>query len=43
MALGELDRLHRFGYGADLIQLDENGIRHALLDAALQPLGRGDE
>ena len=37
------DGLDCFGDGADLIQLDENGVGDALLDAASKNLRVGDE
>ena len=39
----QVDGLQSFGNCADLIELDEDGIGHALLNAALQPLDVGHE
>src|SRR2546430_13251265 len=40
---GKFDGLDSFGDGADLVQLDENGVGDAFLDAAGQALGARDE
>ena len=42
-ALGELIASTVLGERPDLVDLDENRIRHPALDAALQPLGVRDE
>ena len=42
-AARHLDGFDGFGDGADLIQLDQDGIAHAFGDAALQPRRVGDE
>src|SRR5262245_54548152 len=41
--LGQLDRLERLGERADLVDLDEHGVREALPDALLQDGGIGHE
>ena len=41
--LGHLDGVQGLGQGADLVQLDEDGVGHALVDAFGQDLGVGDE
>ena len=38
-----LDGLQGLGEGADLVDLDEDGVGHALFDAGFQALGVGDE
>src|SRR2546430_7386513 len=40
---GKFDGLDSFGDAADLVQLDENGVGDAFLDAAGQALGARDE
>ena len=40
---GELDGLDRFGDRANLIELDEDGVGDAFVDAAGEALGVGDE
>jgi hypothetical protein len=39
----QLDRIERFGEGADLVELDQDRVRDVLVDPALQPLDIGDE
>ena len=41
--LGHLDRLEGFGQRADLVHLDQDGVRRSQLDALLQALGVGDK
>src|SRR5690606_18805728 len=41
--LGHLDGGEGFGQGADLVDLDQYGVRNALVDALLQDLGVGDK
>ncbi len=41
--LGHLDGFDRLGEGADLVELDEDGVRDAELNALLDDLGVGDE
>ena len=41
--VGHLDGVQSLGEGADLVDLDENGIGHALLDAGGQALHVSDE
>jgi hypothetical protein len=41
--VGHLDGLQRLGHGADLVQLDEDGIAAAHVDPLLKPFGIGDE
>ena len=43
VAAAQVDGFEGFGDGADLVELDEDGVGHALLDAALQALDVGDE
>ncbi len=43
VAVGQLDRVDRLGQRADLVDLDQDAVGDALVDAALQPLGVGDE
>src|SRR4029077_13340909 len=43
VATAEVDGFQRLGQGANLVDLDENGIGHALFDAALQALHVGYE
>ena len=43
VAAGELDGVEGLGDGADLVDLDEDGVGDAFVDAALQALGVGDE
>ena len=43
VALGHLDGIQRLGERADLVDLDEQGVGRARLDAAGEPLGVGDE
>ena len=43
VAGGQPDRFDRFGERADLVHLDEDAVGDAFVDAALQPLGVGDE
>ena len=40
---GDADRLEGLGQGADLVDLDQDRVADAELDAAPQPLGVGDE
>src|SRR5271168_3950544 len=40
---GHLDRVDRFRYRPDLIQLDQNGVADSFLNAAGESLGVGDE
>jgi len=40
---GELDGVNGFGHGADLIELDEDGVGDAFVDTAGETLGVGDE
>ena len=42
-AAGERDRLQGLRQGADLVDLDENGVRRAFRDAAGETRGAGDE
>ena len=42
-AVGLLDGVEGLGQGADLVDLDEHGVRGAHLDALLDALGVGDE
>src|SRR4029453_13956658 len=42
-ALGQGDGVERFGQGADLVDLDQQGVRRGGVDALLQALGVGDE
>ena len=39
----ELDRVERLGQRPDLVHLDEDRVRRALLDPAAEPLDVGDE
>ncbi len=41
--LGHVDGLQGLRHRADLVELDQNGVGHALLDAALEDLRVGDE
>ncbi len=41
--VGHLDGVQGLGQGADLVDLDEDGVAHLLLNAGLEPLGVGDE
>ena len=41
--VGHLDGLQGLGHGADLVELDEDGVAAAQLDALAQPLGVGHE
>src|SRR5690606_10080041 len=43
VALGQLDRVQGLGERADLVDLHQQGVGGALLDAAGQTLGVGDE
>ena len=43
VALGQLDGIEGLGERADLVDLDEQGVGRAGLDAACEPLGVGDE
>ena len=43
VAAAELDGLEGLGDGADLVELDQDGVGDLLLDALLQALGVGDE
>ena len=43
VAAGEFDGFEGFGDGADLVDLDEDGVGDLLLDALLEALGVGDE
>ena len=42
-AAGELDGLEGFGDGADLVDLDEDGVGDLLFDSLLEAGGVGDE
>ena len=42
VSLRQLDRIERFGQGADLIELDQNRVARLFLDSARQSLGVGD-
>ena len=42
-AAAELDGFEGLGDGADLVDLDEDGVGDLLLDSLLQALGVGDE
>jgi hypothetical protein len=42
-AFGHFDRVEGLGQGADLVDLDEDGVAGALADAALEESGVGDE
>ena len=43
VAAAELDGFEGLGDGADLVDLDQDGVGDLLLDALLQALGVGDE
>src|SRR5690606_945931 len=43
VALRERDGVEGLGEGTDLVELDQQGVRRALLDAAGEALGVGDE
>ena len=40
---GQLDGLERLGQGSDLVELDQNGVGDAQVDATAEELGVGDE
>ena len=43
VAAADFDGVERFGEGADLVDLDEDGVGHAVFDAVLQAFGVGHE
>jgi hypothetical protein len=43
VAVGQLNRVDRFGQRTDLVHLDQDAVGDAFVDAALQDLGVGDE
>ena len=43
VAAAQVDGFQGLGDGADLVDLDEDGVGHAFFNAALQPLDVGDE
>ena len=43
VAVGQRDRFDRFAERADLVNLDQDAVGDALVDAALQSRGVGDE
>ncbi len=43
VTVGQLDRINRFGHRADLVDLDQDAVGDALVDAALESLDIGDE
>src|SRR5690606_31834650 len=43
IAVGQIDRVDRFGEGPDLIDLDQDAVGNPFVDAAPQPLDVGYE